>query len=272
MSTYLIGDVQGCYYSLLRLLDHIHFDPSKDQLGFVGDLINRGPHSLETLRFIKSLNNPLIVLGNHDIYLLMLGYDCVNYDGPHTLDTILNADDKHELLDWLRHQPLMHYDDTKQFVMVHAGIPAQWSIHNALLHAKEVTHAFTQPDYTNTLKQLYGNTPDTWSEQLSGVARLRYIINALTRMRFCDKTGTLNLEEKSIQVPDGFSPWFDLTQIEPSIDIYFGHWATLRGKTNKQHIHALDTGCVYGHELTAIRIEDKKRFSVPYDALDALKD
>lgn len=267
MSTYLIGDVQGCYQELQQLLQLIEFNPQKDRLGFVGDLVNRGPQSLEVLRFIKSLSDPLIVLGNHDLYLLILGYELMPSDAyTHTLHAILEAPDKLELLDWLRHQPLVIKEKSSQALLVHAGLPPMWSIKQSLAHGQEVAAALQGKDYLNFLKNLFGNDPANWNDTLTGQDRLRYITNAFTRMRFCDKKGQLDLtaDGNISKDPQHFKPWF--TFRDPTLDqtnIYFGHWAALNGKCDTPHCHALDTGCAWGYSLTALRLEDQKRFSVP---------
>lgn len=260
MSTYLIGDVQGCFDELQNLLQLLHFNPQQDTLGFVGDLVNRGPKSLETLRFLKSLPNCKIVLGNHDLFLLILGYELVPLDSyQHSLHAICQAPDKLELLAWLRHQDLFYANE--KFAMVHAGIPPQWSIEAATQYANEI-HAILRGDhYKEFLQNLFGNEPETWSDQLQGLERWRYIVNAFTRMRFCKQNGSLEFDLHDPQAKKaGFKPWFEWRKAEK--DIYFGHWAMLNGKCDAPHIHALDTGCAWGHELTAINIETHERFSV----------
>ena len=194
MSTYIIGDGQGCYQELQALLALIQFNPSKDQLGFVGDLVNRGPNSLEVLRFIKSLPSPMVVLGNHDLYLLIIGYALMSPDAyEHTLHTVLQAPDKMKLLDWVRERPLIYYETNKHALLVHAGIPPQWSIKESIQRANEVSATLRGPHYGDYLAHLFGDQAAQWKDTLNGQDRLRYISNAFTRMRFCDAQGTLEL-------------------------------------------------------------------------------
>ncbi len=261
MSTYLIGDIQGCFDELQNLLQLINFNPQKDTLGLVGDLVNRGPKSLETLRFLKSLPSCKIVLGNHDIFLLILGYELVPIDShQHTLHEVCKAPDKLELLDWLRHQDLFYAN--KNFAMVHAGIPPQWNIKQAQEQASEIHAILRGNHHKEFLQNLFGNEPEAWSDQLQGLERWRYIVNAFTRMRFCKSNGTLEFDLHNPQAKkEDFKPWFEWR--DDKTDIYFGHWAKLNGQCHAPHIHALDTGCAWGHELTAICVETKKRFSSP---------
>lgn len=260
--------MQGCYRELQALLAVIDFNPDRDRLGFVGDLVNRGPESLQTLRFIKGLKNPLVVLGNHDLYLLAINAGCIDIKEEHLLQSILKAPDKIELLEWLRHQPLMVRKDFG--VMVHAGIPPQWSIDQALVHAQEVEIVLrsdqlstVMSQYEDFLTQLVGDQPDYWNFQFSGFDRWRYIVNALTRMRFCGAHGELDLVNKRLGTTDAsrFKPWYEWYQGDT--DIFFGHWADLKGQCNHPHVYALDTACVWGEQLTAIRVEDRQLFSVP---------
>lgn len=262
MSTYIIGDIQGCFTELQILLTKIHFDPVKDRLGFTGDLVNRGPESLATLRFIKNLDNPIVVLGNHDLYLLAIGYNAVYYSGHHTLSEILDAPDKIELLDWLRQQPLIYYDPTYHYVMTHAGIPPQWNLNEALNYAEEIANILRGKDYYAFLTHLLGNHPSTWSNDLKGWDRLRYITNAFTRMRFCQADGTLEFNNKTKVSHDitQWRPWFDFYKLPTKI--LFGHWASLEGECNNPHCEALDTGCLWGNALTAYRVEDGQYFSI----------
>ena len=266
MSTYIIGDVQGCYHELKELLTMIQFDPSQDRLGFAGDLVNRGPNSLEVLRFIKSLSSPLVVLGNHDLFLLILGYDLMPEDScEHTLHDILRAFDKMELLEWLRYRPLVHYEKNNHALLVHAGLPPQWSVEENLQHANEVSVALQGPYFKEFLRNLFGDEPCQWSDNLKGQERLRYITNAFTRMRFCNEKGKLDLKAngKTSTNKKHFKPWFNWRQSEKErVDILFGHWAALNGKCDVLYCHALDTGCAWGHQLTALKLETKQRFTV----------
>ncbi len=266
MSTYVIGDVQGCYDALMRLLDLIQFDESKDQLWFVGDLVNRGPDSLKVLRFLKQNENQhMIVLGNHDLHFLAVarGYQTVR-----SLDTFQNAllaDDLDELVFWLRNLPLFHYDADLNFAMVHAGIYPKWSLEQLGCLAKEVESILRGEQFDAFLKVMYGNEPACWHVDLQGYDRARFIVNAITRMRYCDNEGHLNLTEKGTlsDKPNGLMPWFQVTREEPvDANIVFGHWAALNGQTNIPKIFATDTGCAWGYDMTALRLEDQKVFQV----------
>ncbi len=264
MSTYIIGDVQGCYIELQQLLEKINYNPDRDQLGFVGDLINRGPDSLAVLRFLKDLKNPLIVLGNHDLYFLILGFELMPLDAfTHTLYEVMQAPDRLELQDWLRHQPLTQFENNQ--LLVHAGIPPQWSLSQTIALAKEVEAELQGPHFKKYLKDLFGNEPAIWNNNLTGQARLRYITNVLTRMRFCTQQGELDFsaQRKTDITDERYKPWYEWRDPEDKTEIYFGHWAYLNGQCDQPYTHALDTGCAWGHELTAIRVEDKKRFAVP---------
>jgi bis(5'-nucleosyl)-tetraphosphatase (symmetrical) len=264
LATYIIGDVQGCYAELQQLLERIHYDPARDRLGFAGDLVNRGPDSLGVLRFVKNLQNPLVVLGNHDFYLLAIGYGAVEYRGGHTLHDILQAPDKLELLDWLRRQPLAIYLQDADAIITHAGIPPQWPLSAALEHAEEVAQLLRNDDFLPYLRELeFHRQPfETWDERLTGVDRFRYIMNAFTHLRFCSVDGILDLTNKTAQSADPkFRPWYEWYQLPHRV--LFGHWAALEGKLPHSRCIALDTGCVWGGALTAYRLEDGERFSVP---------
>ncbi len=267
MSTYLIGDVQGCYDALQSLLRLIEFDPTKDTLGFVGDLVNRGPQSLETLRFIRSLPSSHVVLGNHDLYCLILGYGLMPIDSyEHTLHEIMNAPDKTEILNWLREQPLIYHDVEKNFLLVHAGLPPQWTIEESVAYGKEVSDVLRSAHFNDFLSNLFGNEPISWTSNLTGQDRLRYMTNCFTRLRFCDEKGNLDLTNtrKNHDNHSIFKPWFEFRNSKKdNVDIAFGHWAALGGHCDAPRCYALDTGCVWGHSLTAIRVEDKQRFSIP---------
>lgn len=264
MSTYIIGDIQGFYQELQALLILIQFDPSKDQLGFVGDLVNRGPNSLEVLRFIKSLPSKIVVLGNHDLYLLIIGYGIISPNiCKHTLHAVLQAPDKIELLDWMRECPLIYYEKNKNAILVHAGIPPQWSIKESIQRANEVSSTLRGPHYKSYLAHLFDNQADQWKDTLKGQDRLYYISNAFTRMRFCDAKGGLEFETTGKISANRLKPWFEWRDPQKdNIDILFGHWAALDGKCNTPCYHALDTGCAWGNQLTAINLETKERFSV----------
>lgn len=264
MSTYAIGDVQGCYAELCDLLAHIAFNPSQDKLWFAGDLVNRGPNSLAVLRLIKNLGNAVVVLGNHDLHLLAIANGHPFKD--HTMQDVLAAPDRDELINWLRQQPLFYYDATHDYALVHAGLPPEWDITAALLHAAEVEQLLRSPNYADLLEHLYGDKPDHWDPELAGWARLRFIANALTRIRFCRADGKLNFSTKGEigSQPPGYQPWFTIpNRASRTTNILFGHWAALEGQTHTAGVYALDTGCVWGRSLTALRLEDSQRFSVP---------
>lgn len=261
MAVYAIGDVQGCYSELQLLLAKIDFDLKRDTLWFAGDLVNRGPQSLEVLRFVKGLGaSAITVLGNHDLHLLAL---LMGVRTPHHKDTlheILTAADRDEWIDWLRHCPLMHRDDGLGCVMLHAGLPPQWSIDESQQRAIEVEQVLRSDGYGAFVEQMYGDEPAQWSEQLRGWGRLRFITNCFTRLRFCDEAGELKLSEKGApgSQPEGFQPWFNLRdERDDGLDILFGHWSTL-GMRLPGNVHALDTGCVWGGRLSALKLDNRR--------------
>lgn len=268
MVDYAIGDVQGCYDPLMRLLDHIQFNEHRDRLWFVGDLVNRGPHSLAVLRFIKQLpRSPLVVLGNHDLHLLSLFRNNSSYRAADdTLDEVIQAPDAEELCDWLQHQRLLYYDEALSIVMVHAGIAPLWDLPQALMLAHELEGVLQHQEQSYYFfKQMYGNTPALWCDNLEGISRWRVICNYFTRMRFCDEKGELILEAKEAKAKSSrnFYPWYDVPKRKRIMaDIVFGHWAALEGHCAVSSVHAIDTGCVWGKRLTALRLQDKQRFSV----------
>jgi len=266
MSTNAIGDIQGCFAELQELLRLIKFDHKKDQLWFVGDLVNRGPKSLEVLRFVKSLPNPIVVLGNHDLHLLTIFNKIDPLQINHTYHEILRAPDCQELIDWLRSRPFLHHDENLGYVMVHAGIYPNWTLEQAKSYAKEAEQILQSDNYAEFLEHMYGNEPNIWHEDLTGIARFRFIISCFTRMRFSDEQGKLDLQEtKGLDAtPVGFMPWFKVPKRKTKdYKIIFGHWAALQGKADTENIYALDTGCVWGGKLTALRLEDEQKFSVP---------
>lgn len=257
MATYAIGDLQGCYASLLRLLEKIKFDDTKDTLWFAGDLVNRGPDSLSTLRFVKSLGDSAItVLGNHDLHLLAIAAKHKKTKDSRIKD-IIKAEDSDELLHWVRHQPLLHHDPHLNYTMVHAGIYPKWSIKKAIKYAHELEDVLRSEYYIEFIYHMYGNLPDKWDKELTRWKRYRFICNSFTRMRYCEKDGTLNFKSHGAPGihPKNTLPWFDVPKRKAENDrIIFGHWSTL-GKINKHNVYALDTGCVWGGELTALRID-----------------
>lgn len=269
MSTYALGDIQGCFDQLLQLLERIEFSKN-DCLWIAGDLVNRGPKSLETLRFLKSLGRQArIVLGNHDLHLLAVHYGKTHQRRSDTLQPILDAPDREELMDWLRQQPLLIIDDTLGYAMAHAGVPPDWSLKNARKRSAEVEAVLKSDTAADYFEHMYGNKPDRWDSSLDGWDRLRVITNYLTRMRFCDKQGTLELKTKgSLDTqPKGYKPWFMHPRKADNLSILFGHWAALEGSADNENVFALDTGCVWGNQLTALRLEDRARFSCDCSAL-----
>jgi bis(5'-nucleosyl)-tetraphosphatase (symmetrical) len=267
MSTYVIGDVQGCYDVLRRLLDALRFDPTHDRLWFAGDLVNRGPQSLEVLRFVRGLGNTAItVLGNHDLHLLSAALTG-RRSKRDTLDAVLAAPDRDELLAWLRAQPLMHWDSSFGVLMVHAGLPPQWDLAQALACSEEVGQALADSNGDKFLaKSMYGDDPLIWDRALRGHERLRFIVNCCTRLRYCDREGMIDLKSKGApgSQPVGMLPWFAVPQrMTRGIPVIFGHWSTLGRVAWPEHqVWGLDTGCVWGGSLTALRLEDRKLFSV----------
>ena len=269
MTTYVIGDLQGCYDELQALLEHIEYDSEDDHLWFVGDIVNRGPKSLECLRFVKELSEQGkadMVLGNHDFHLLAAYSGFEKFvSKSDTLADILNAPDVHELIDWLRKQPLMVTHPIFHAVMVHAGIPPQWSIKQAQKYANEVNKQFKRADWQNYIvNHVFGSLPNVWDESLQGYDRLRYIINAFARMRYCDHNGQLEFKLKSApkETDAEFQPWFVFpNRRNKDYEIFFGHWSTL-GAIDAYHIHATDTGCLWGGKMTAYAIETKQRYTV----------
>lgn len=265
MSTYAIGDIQGCFTPLQKLLEHIHFDSSKDKLWFTGDLVNRGPQSLDTLRFVKNLGkSQQIVLGNHDLHLLAVSQK--THDGweDDTLQDILLAPDRDELLDWLSTQPLLYHDEKLGYTMVHAGLAPDWDLQKALQLSHEVESILQSNQAGEFFSHMYGNTPAKWNNDLQGWDRIRCITNYFTRARFCHADGSLELKSKGkIKHTEDLIPWYQVpNRLNANLKIIFGHWAALGGVTNFPNTFALDTGCVWGYCLTAMRLEDGKRFSV----------
>jgi bis(5'-nucleosyl)-tetraphosphatase (symmetrical) len=267
MRTLAIGDVQGCYDTLMRLLTRLDFDEHRDRLWFVGDLVNRGPQSLATLRFVKSLRDAtLVVLGNHDMHLLAVRFTSRAQKPGDTIDQILAADDCDELLDWLRRRPLLHRDDHLGYVMTHAGVPHIWTLSLAERLALEVERTLAGDDFVEFLRTMYGNKPSRWSEDLTGTDRLRVITNYLVRMRVINDAGDLELEFKGglEGLPRGFFPWFHAYRGRPpQLRLVFGHWAGLNGLSGTRGIEALDTGCVWGNALTALDLATSERVSEP---------
>lgn len=267
MSTYLIGDIHGCYDELTSLLDKVAFEPTQDTLWLTGDLVARGPASLDVLRYVHSLDDCVrLVLGNHDLHLLAVYAGIARNKPKDRLTPLLEADDADELLNWLRRQPLLQIDEEKKLVMTHAGITPQWDIATAKICAREVEAVLSSDTYPLFLDAMYGDMPNNWTPELSGLARLRFSTNALTRMRFCFANGQLDMLCKASPetAPPPLKPWFLIPgRVTPDYTIVFGHWASLEGKGTPEGIIGLDTGCCWGGSLTMLRWEDKAWFVQP---------
>ncbi len=263
MAVYAIGDIQGCHVALERLLDGVRFDPAADRLWIVGDLVNRGPGSLQVLRFVRALGETAtVVLGNHDLYLLMLAAGFSRRGKDDTLARVLEAPDREELLDWLARRSILHAEGG--YVMVHAGLLPQWSVAQAAALAREVEAALAGEQARAFLRHLHGDRPDRWDNALAGWDRLRMIVNVLTRMRFCTPDGRLALRAKGPpeKAPPGTVPWFEVPgRAHADHTIVCGHWSAL-GFYRAPGLIALDSGCVWGGKLTALRLEDGEVFQV----------
>ena len=253
MATYAIGDVQGCYDELQALLERVGFNRAQDRLWFVGDLVNRGPKSLEVLRFVREIGDRAIVaLGNHDLHLIIQheGFERKRKDD--TFDDVLGAPDAKELVDWLRARPMMHAEGN--WAMVHAGLLPQWTIAQSLALAAEVEQALRAPGYRDFLANMYGSKPERWEDSLSGWDRLRVIVNAMTRMRFCTPEGAMEFHSAGKAAPAGYRAWYE--ERNDGSAIAFGHWSAL-GLKLTDRLAGLDTGCVWGGALSALRLEDR---------------
>jgi bis(5'-nucleosyl)-tetraphosphatase (symmetrical) len=259
MATYAIGDVQGCYDELQALLARVGFDPVHDRLWLVGDLVNRGPRSAEVLRFVKGLGDRAVtVLGNHDLHLITQheGFERKRKDD--TFTDVLEAPDAKELVDWLRTRPMMYAEGG--WVMVHAGLLPQWDAAKAQALAQEVEAALRGPAYRDFLANMYGSKPERWDDALAGWDRLRVIVNAMTRMRFCKADGTMEFHSNGIEAPPGYLPWHEAWR--GRVPVVYGHWSS-RGLQLNERVAGLDTGCVWGGPLTALRLEDRWLAQVP---------
>jgi len=268
---YVIGDVQGCFEALKALLKTIQFDPDQDFIWFAGDLVARGENSLGALRFIKKLverNAAATVLGNHDLTLLAAARGIKAIKDKDNIRDVIDAIDSDDLIDWLRKQPLCVFPNATT-ILTHAGIPTNWTAEQTAALAAEVEAVIAADDFDVVdafLKEMYGKEPTLWSEELTGHARLRCIVNYLTRMRLTDSAGRLEFSFKDSlndPMPEGFKPWFEFaSQAAQTHKVVFGHWAALQGKTISDSIQNVDGGCVWGHQLMAYRLEDETLFAV----------
>ena len=271
MANYFIGDIQGCDAAFARLLEQIDFSASRDTLYLLGDLVNRGPDSAGVLRRAMQLGDSVrALLGNHDLHLLAAAHGARHPSRRDTLSSILDAADRDAMLEWVREQPLARSFtlNGEQMLMIHAGVLPQWTFDETLGYADEVQQMLRSPDLPEFLKQMYGNLPDRWSKDLHGADRLRVIINALTRLRFCSPDGVMDFEstESAATPPEGLMPWFDVPGRKTADKLVaFGHWSTL-GLVNRPNLLALDTGCIWGGCLSAMRIgatlADRELFDV----------
>ncbi|WP_455204890.1 symmetrical bis(5'-nucleosyl)-tetraphosphatase [Kaarinaea lacus] len=266
MAVYAIGDVQGCFDELNELLSLIKFNPDVDKLWFTGDLVNRGPKSLEVLRFVKSLGDAAItVLGNHDLHLLAVANKQSKKRKDDTIDAVLADKDCKPLLEWLRHQPLLHKDDSLGFTLIHGGLPPQWSLADAQTFAAEVESKLRGDSYVKFFANMYGSKPTRWRKSLSGWDRLRFITNSLTRLRYVDRDGNLALSAKGPlgSQPKTFIPWFQHPDRKTKNDrLVFGHWSTL-GFYASANVLGLDSGCLWGGKLTAMRLDKDMLYASP---------
>jgi len=272
MANYAIGDIQGCFDELMNLLHKFKFKSDRDQLWLCGDLINRGPKSLESLEFLYSIReNCFITLGNHDLHFLAVAEGVIEISDSDTFQEILENRNLGIYLKWIKELPFHHIGQikdngkTRSYLMTHAGIPPHWTIEDLKKYSQKLYETLQGPEALNLLKNMYGNEPNHPSKCVTEMERLRLNINYLTRMRFCSSDGSLNLKHKgkAIDAPSGMKPWFEwnLKILQDPIHLLFGHWAALEGVTGKKNITALDTGCVWGKKLSALRLEDNRIFS-----------
>lgn len=262
MAVYAIGDVQGCYDALLALLEKIRFDPTHDRLWFVGDLVNRGPQSAAVLRFVMGLDRAVCVLGNHDLHLLAVAAGQAAARPEDRLDDVLGAPDRDQLLQWLRARPLLHHDAALGYTLVHAGLLPSWDLATAQALAAEAERAVRGPEAQALYIQMYGDQPDAWGPALSGWGRLRVIINAFTRLRFCHSDGRMDLRPKGPpgSQAQGLLPWFQVPgRRSQTMRVVFGHWSTL-GLWTRDGVIGLDSGCLWGGSLSAVRLDEAPEY------------
>lgn len=275
MAVYAIGDVQGCYTELEQLLKKIHFNPTNDQLWFVGDLVNRGPQSLETVQFVKSLGNAAqCVLGNHDIHLIACYTGAQTCKPSSSLKQVLEHEEVDEIINWLRAVPLLHHDPNLPWTMVHAGMLPQWNLALAQQCASEIETKLRADNYAEFIANVYGDTPTQWHTELDDQERWRVIVNAFTRLRLCDHEGNMDFEHKGElgEQAEHLHAWFDIPRESADLNIVFGHWSAL-GLKNSPNLLGLDTGCLWGNKLTAARLDSDtpKIYSVDCEAKRKIK-
>ncbi len=262
MSTYVVGDIQGCYEEFRRLLDVVQYDDSTDELWLVGDLVNRGPNNTGVLDLIMSLTRCRVVLGNHDLHFLAVALGHQKQHRSDTMDDLISSSRLPDYISFLRQQPLLARDIERNLVMVHAGLPPQLHIDTCEQLAAEVERTLVSNEFEDFLVAMYGNEPAAWQDDLTGLTRLRVITNFLTRLRYCTADGTMELTHKAEVQPKGYAPWFSFERPD-DVHILFGHWAAIEGKSTADFATALDTGCVWGRSMTALRLEDRQYFSIP---------
>ncbi len=276
MATYAIGDIQGCYHAFTALLSRLQFNPKQDKLWLVGDLINRGSGSLEVLRWCYQHQQSIkMVLGNHDLHALAVAHQLKPAHKYDTLQAVIDAPDAHELLTWLRYQPLLiaQNENGHGYVMVHAGLLPQWTVDEALACSREIEAQLQADHYRDFLANMYGNKPNRWHADLAGIDRYRIITNSMTRMRICTAQGEMEFEFKGElqDIPQGYIPWFDVPgRLSAQDNIICGHWSAL-GLHQRDNIHALDTGCLWGGQLTAMCLETGAITQVDHDERDRVR-
>ncbi len=260
MATYAIGDVQGCYDELQLLLKKIGYRRRRDRLWFVGDLVNRGPKSLKVLRFVRDLGRRAVtVLGNHDLHLIAQYEGIEKVRRADTFHDVLDARDAGEIIGWLRRQPMVHAQGA--YAMVHAGLLPQWSIARAKRLGNEVSAALQARDYRDFLEHMYGNKPSRWKDSLKGWDRLRVIVNAMTRMRYCDRSGRMDLARSGTEPAKGYRRWYETRSRERGRTLLFGHWSQL-GYVRAPGVIGLDSGCIWGGQLSALRLDDEALYQI----------
>jgi bis(5'-nucleosyl)-tetraphosphatase (symmetrical) len=264
MATYVIGDVHGCYEGLMRLLARIDYSSNTDTLWFCGDLINRGTASLQTLNWIRNQRNCHSILGNHDLHALALAHGAFPDNKAHTLHDLMGAPNRIDVLEWLRHTPLMHYDPAQNFCLVHAGIYPCWTLSEACGYTKEAELVLQSEALPELLKHMYGNHPARWSDALTGHDRLRFIMNATTRMRYVSDEDALEFKYVAApgNQPSGLWPWYERPHHRQETLVCFGHWSSLRGSVNQPYLQGLDGGFVWGGELLAYQLENQTRTGI----------